>query len=512
MTYFIHRTCCAWLFFILFFTACKKETPVQEKVADPRITSFRFTKEKNSALFFDIDGVIEGDTIFVRYFAGFDPRQLVPEFLTEEAEQVRVSGNAQHSGESLVDFTRPVTYEAISGNNRSSFIVKFTDLGVPAIYISTNGTPILNKEDYVDGTYKIYSGTPGRILHEGALKIRGRGNSTWEMPKKPYRLKLDKKTPLLEMPENKNWALMANYADRSLIRNEVGFEVSRRMGLAYTPRQRFVDFFLNGAYQGSYNIAEHQEEGNNKINIDEDNGGYYLEVDGYAQSEPVYFITGKGVPVTIKFPGDDDISGMQKQYIEDYYAAFENALFSNNFRDPATGYRKYLDMPSFINYYLANEVSGNPDMLWSMKMYKKSSGDPKLYTGPVWDFDLAVNNDNRLGDASQKLMMDEAHYIRQWMDRLKQDGTFRQEVRQRWNVIKASLNTIPAYADSVAQALQYSQKPNFMRWNILSEPNIHLSWYTGKTYEDYVLFLSEYFKNRILWLDQVFNSAAFVQD
>src|SRR5690606_21760635 len=99
---------------------------------------------------------------------------------------------------------------------------------------------------------------------------------------------------------------------------------------------------------------------------------------------------------------------------------FENALFSDDFKYPEKGYRKYLDMPSFINYYLANEISGNPDMLWSMKMYKKSSIDPKLYTGPVWDFDLAVNNDKRLGDASQKLMLEHALFIRQWIDRLRQ--------------------------------------------------------------------------------------------
>jgi len=514
ITIFYHRFITIGVLFMLLATACKK-TPTpqeEEELRHPNITTFKFSKEKNSALFFDLQGKIEGDTIFVRYFAGADVSNLIPEYDTIETERVEVNGKPQQSGKTSADFSTLVKYEAISGKSRKALIVKFMDLGVPAIYISTGGAPILNKEDYVDGTYKFYGGTPGKIIHEGTLEMKGRGNSTWNMPKKPYRLKLEEKKALLGMPENKSWALMANYSDRSLMRNEIAFEVSRRTQLEYTPRQKYVDFFLNGEYQGLYNIAEHQQTGKYKINVEEKNGGYFLEVDGYARQEPLHFITPKGTPVTIKFPDEDEITEQQRTYITDYYTEFENALFSDDFKDPEKGYRKYLDMPSFINYYLANEISGNPDMLWSMKMYKKSSIDPKLYTGPVWDFDLAVNNDKRLGDASQKLMLEHALFIRQWIDRLRQDVAFKQDIKTRWNQIKPSLQSLPAYVDSIAALLQYSQKPNFIKWDILREPNIHQSWYTGNTYENYVLFLRNYYSNRISWLDQVFNSDSFLRE
>ncbi|GAB3014169.1 CotH kinase family protein [Niabella terrae] len=500
------------LLIAFFIFGCKKQSPEDQDLYHPQLTSFKFSNFKNDTLFYDINGTIEGDTVFVRYFAGFDPKGLVPEFTTVETETVEVNGVVQESGNTAVDFAAVTPYVLKFKNSSHTFFIKFQDLGVPAIYVSTGGTPILNKEDYVTGTVKIYSGVPGQLLHEGTMRIRGRGNSTWNMPKKPYKMKLDESAALLGMPENKDWALMANYADRSLMRNEVGFEVSRRVGLAYTPRQRYADFFLNNSYQGNYNLAEHQETGSDKIDIDEDNGGYYLEVDGYAGSEPVHFFTNHNVPVTVKFPDEEEISTDQLNYISGYFQDFEDRLFSNNFKDPNEGYRKILDLPSFINYYLANEVSGNPDMLWSMKMYKNSGTDPLLYTGPVWDFDLAVNNDKRLGDAQELLMLDKAHFVRAWIDRLREDPELMLQIRERWNQVKPTLATIPDYVDSLALSLQFSQKPNFIRWDILSEPNIHLSWFTGNSFEEYVAFLREYYSKRLVWLDQVINSSGYIPE
>lgn len=501
----------ALLFFILFTTInCKKDKLPAEPPVIPEIVSVSFMKSKNSSLLFDIKGELKGDSVFIRHFAGADVSKLVADFVLTNTESYSANGVAQQNGSSSADFSKPTNITLKSKNSGKNYIIKFLDLGIPAIYISTNGLPILNKEDYVSGAYKIVSGTPGTIIHEGALQIRGRGNASWAFPKKPYRIKLENKTALLGMPENKNWAIMANYSDRSLMRNELAFEVSRRLNMAFTSRQRYVDLFLNNEYQGSYNITEHQEVGKNKINIDENNGGFYLEVDGYAKSEPVYFITPKSVPVTVKFPEDDKITAAQKQYIIQYYADFETSLFSENFKDPVSGYRKYLDMESFVNYYLVNEISGNPDMLWSMKMYKKNNDDPKLYTGPAWDFDLAVNNDKRVGDAAQKLMLDHALHIRQWIDRIKQDEGFRQAVKTRWNQIKPALSTIPYYVDSIANLLKFSQQPNFIKWDILTLQNIHQSWYTGVTYDDYVSFLRNYYSNRIQWLDITFNNPAFL--
>src|SRR5690606_32647196 len=129
--------------------------------------------------------------------------------------------------------------------------VKIKDTGLPAVYLSTDGQEIHSKEEYIKASIKITQGFQGEVIYEGLTEVKGRGNSTWGMPKKPYRLKLDKKADLLGMPSDKSWALMANYGDQSLMRNEIAFEVSRRLELEYTPSQKYVEFFLNGEYMGN---------------------------------------------------------------------------------------------------------------------------------------------------------------------------------------------------------------------------------------------------------------------
>ncbi|WP_158639517.1 CotH kinase family protein [Arachidicoccus ginsenosidivorans] len=506
----------AWLLgVILTFTlACSKDhpkvTPPVEQAADNNLTSFGFTKAENPGLWNDITTEIKNDTVYAHTLVGTDISGLIADF-KHEGVSVRVDGVEQKSGNTKQDFSHLVKYSIVAENgDQHTYVVKFSDTGMPAVYISTGGQPINSKDNYVEGEIRITKGLNGKLLYEGVMEIKGRGNSTWGMPKKPYRIKLDKKAPLLDMPSNKNWALMANYGDQSLLRNDVAFEVSRRFEMEYTPRQKYVELFLNGEYMGNYNLTEHVKEGKDRVPVDEDNGGYVLEEDGYADQEPSHFRTPKNMPITIKFPDEDDITTDQYNYIKDYVSDFEKSLFSA--RGTSEGnYQQYFDLPSFVNYYLINEICGNPDMLWSMRMYKKSSQDPKIYVGPVWDFDLGFNNDKRIGkeDAQQKLMLTNAHDPRYWMDEIRKDPAFKQMVRSRWNSIKSSLQTLPEYIDSVDNYIKYSQIPNFKRWDNILGVNINQSWYTAQTHEEYVDFVRDYLTKRIAWLDGVFNGAEF---
>src|SRR5690606_8462016 len=197
-----------------------------------------------------------------------DVTELIPEF---EFKGIRVTvGDAeQQSGYSEQDFSQLVEYtvEAEGGITRN-YTVKFSDTGLPTIHLFTDGQPIESKEEYVDAEIQITNGLEGEMLFEGITEIRGRGNSTWGMPEKPYRIKLDEKACLLGMPADKRWALMANYGDQSLLRNDVAFEVSRRLELEYTPRQQYVELFLNGEYMGNYTLTEHVKEGEHRVPID----------------------------------------------------------------------------------------------------------------------------------------------------------------------------------------------------------------------------------------------------
>lgn len=499
---------------VLCLTAVSFQACVKDEVdpIDPGdgLVSFTFPKSANPVLLYDVVGDIVGDTIYAYTVAGTNITALKPRFELS-GEEATVNGVAQESGVSTQDFTRLVAYSVkMFDGSVKKYTVKFSDTGLPAVYVSTAGAPIRNKEDYVVGDMRIVRGFGNEPLHVGTLGIRGRGNSTWNMPKKPYRIRLDEGDGLLGMPSNRHWALMANYSDRSLMRNDVAFEISRRLDLSYTPRQVYVDLFLNGEYLGNYNLTEHIREGSNRVNIDEDNGGFILEADGYAHQEPEHFFTPRGMPITIKFPDEDDITGDQRAFITNYYSAFEEALFSEDFGGDDNNYQQYFDLESFVNYYLANELAGNPDLWWSMRMYKRNASDPKIYVGPVWDFDLGFNNDNRLNDASRKSMIGDAHHPKVWIERIATDPAFKRAVRERWNEVKdTEMASITDYMEQQATRLQHSQEFNFKRWPILSAQGIHLSWYVGSTFDDYTGFLKAYLDQRMDWMDEYINGSRF---
>lgn len=501
----IHRI---WYFTLLLFItlSCAKDKFVPKLSAENELTSFVIKNENQSNLKNEIVTEIIGDTIFARTLVGTDVSSLIPEF-EHKGVKVLVNNIEQKSGIDKQNFSDLVKYTVAAENgDGKTYVVKFIDTGLPAIYLSTNGKPIVSKEDYIVGDIRITSDFGRNVVYQGVTEVKGRGNSTWGMPKKPYRIKLDKKAGLLGMPEDKSWALMANYGDQSLLRNDVAFEVSRRLELGYTPRQQYVEFFLNGEYMGNYTLTEHIKEGKDRVAIDEDNGGFILEEDGYAYSEPVHFVTPKNMPITVKFPDEDDITPEQFDYIKNYVTSFENSLYK--VEGAAADYNQFFDLPSFVNYYLTNEICGNSDMLWSMRMYKKSNADPKIYVGPVWDFDLAFNSDKRLGDSQEVLMLTKAHEPRAWMNKLMSDPAFKKLVRTRWNTVKGSLQSMPEYIDQRAKKINYSQKFNFIRWEVIGV-NINQSWYVGTSHQDYVDFIRNFMAARINWLDGVINGPQF---
>lgn len=504
-------------FIALLLTACSKKSSPPVISDEKELTSFSFTVAKNNTLPQDIIGEIKGDTIYACSFSGISIAALKASFSSKGTE-VMVDNLQQTSGETVQDFTKPVSYTVKAQNgSQKKYTVKFTDTGIPVVYLFTNNVPVDSKDIYVSGYMQIKNNLQGDSLFGGTMQIKGRGNSTWSMPKKPYKIKLDKKAGLLNMNSSKKWVLLANYADKSLIRNEVSFELSRRLQLMYTPASKYVDVILNGTYLGNYQLTEQIDVGTTKINVEEQSagantlpaieGGYLLEADGFAASEPVNFTTLRGFNFTVHYPADDVISNEQKNFISQYLSMVEDSLFSNQFADPVNGYQKYFDLESYINFYLVNEIIGNPDIFWSTYMYKYR-GDAKIYSGPVWDFDIAANNDERIGDAVNRLMTDAAHEPKLWINRLMEDKTFRNKVRERWNAIKGSISTINGYVDQLALYLSASQKKNFQAWNILSQ-KVYLNLQVAGSYEGEITYLKNYLTTRIQFLDAAFNGSRF---
>lgn len=395
----------------------------------------------------------------------------------------------------------------------------YTDL--PTIHINTtNSTPINSKINYVTGTITIVSPVETEVMTDIPMQIRGRGNSTWGLPKKPYKIKLDNKASLLSMKANaKDWVLLANYGDKSLIRNALAFEIGSYLGMSFTPSVRFVDLAINGDYVGNYMITDQIEvdkqrvavkkQDSSDVDLPNISGGYLLEIDGFAAGEAVWFQTSRGLQVTIKSPDEEQINANQKAYISDYIQQFENVVFSCDYKNPDTGYRAWVDTTSLINWYIACELTGNPDSFWSTNIYKQRN-DPKIYWGPLWDYDIAFDNDNRFTNASTSMMRNVAFYppCKNLVQRFWSDPWFVRAVDRRWNELLRSgiSDHLQTYITERYRELYASQQLNYERWPVLSS-QIFREVRLFSTYDEYANDVTSYVTNRISFLTDDFAAA-----
>jgi hypothetical protein len=378
---------------------------------------------------------------------------------------------------------------------------------------TTDGVAITSRDVYVPGTFTL-ADSAGTPVAEGALEIRGRGHSTWGMPKKPYRLKLGGSAGLLGMPASRHWVLLANYADKTLMRNEVAFQLSRWLEMEYTPRSRYVELELNGSYEGIYQLAEHVRIAPERVNIPElevtdttaatITGGYLIEVDQRRDAEFCFNSTRTPMVFCLSNPETlgDSAWFRQRAYLEGYMQQVDEAIFGPGFADPLTGYAAYLDVESAIDYYLVNELFKNVDgnLRLSTYLYKKRDG--KLTFGPVWDFDLAIGNVNY-----DNADLVEGWHIRTaaWFDRLFQDPAFALRVRDQWRALVAdgTLDGIDEFMSIQRAYLSEVQVRNFERWPILDTwvwPNRVV---TG-SYSGEVFAMRDWYGRRRIWMDAQF--------
>jgi len=382
----------------------------------------------------------------------------------------------------------------------------------PTLVVSTNGAaPITSREVYVAGTWRLLD-ADSALLREGTLDIRGRGNSTWGMPKKPYRVRLTTAAELLGMPANRHWALLANYADKTLLRNDLVFDLGRRMGWSYVPRSQFVHLRLNGQYDGVYQLTEHIRLDANRVNVPElkvadtsataVSGGYLLEVDELRGEDFCWDTPRAGMPVCAKSPETLRQPGWEKHqaYITGHFRALEDALFGPNFTNPTTGYAAYIDVPSAVDYLLLNELVKNVDGNMRRSTYLTKPRGGKLYFGPLWDYDITLGNVN-YGNADNTAGWQIAGSP--WFARLLQDPAFLQRVKLRWQEIRNN-GILTDWRKQIITRWDYmsaEQRRNFERWPILNTwvwPNRVVPG----SYDGEVAAMQEWLTARISWMDE----------
>ena len=386
----------------------------------------------------------------------------------------------------------------------------YFELRLPVLRIDTNGdAPILDRENYVPGTLRIEPNGSSYSPYTGTIGIRGRGNSTWTYSKKPYRVKLDSKASILGLPAERDWALLANAIDESQLRTYAAMTASEMTDLPYTPAVRHVEVVLNGQYNGIYVLTEHQEIGPDRVDItemeDTDNsgvevtGGYRLEIDFRLEenNEPG-FRTSRNVPLVIKDP--DPATPEQKNYIRGFVNSFEAALFGPNFTDPVNGYRKYLDVESFIDHYLVQELTRNQDVYAASTFFTKERGDDLLRSGPVWDFDRSMGTTAQMAGVDMGPEGFRARVRGTWPPRLFQDPAFVEQVAERWWELRDDFLTIPGMLLTKGAELRPAIRSDLAKWNYPSTDDLQES--------DTPEFLASWLTQRIAWLDTQYPNPA----
>jgi len=426
-----------------------------------------------------------------------------------------------------------------------SWAQTFTSSNLPVIVINTNGAGIPDEPKITADMGIIYNGVGVRNNltdpfnnYTGKIGIEVRGSSSQMFPKKQYAIELRDplgngiNASLLGMPAEEDWILFAPYNDKSLMRDVLAYKLGRDLG-RYAPRTRFCEMVLNGEYMGVFVLMEKIKRDNNRVDVaklnpeeisgDDLTGGYIIKIDketgsgngGWSSSfTPPNRSGSQQIYYQYDYPSALDIVTEQKNYIRQYVNNFETVLSGTSFNDPVNGYAKYIDIDSFIDFFIINEVSKNVDgyRLSTYLHKKKDSDGGKLSMGPVWDFNLGFGNADYCTQGNPQgwvtsfntICSQDYWLIPFWWDKLYSDGLYRNKLAARWNELRLdqlSTSKILSYIDSVNTVLNAeSQQRNFQRWPVLGQ-YVWPNYYVGPTFASEVNWLKDWIVTRLGWMD-----------
>ena len=511
----------------------EKESELVKTDPGKGITSFALLMADNPTLSQDvICSINEDGTITGQFPELLEDYKMIPTFELD-CEYLSVDGTLQLSGFTVQDFANKITYEA---KMKDGTVRKYTvqmafqvKKNLPVITIKTeDGAQIRDKKTYIKGTVTIsdpdglYWDTPELVLEMTKDGIRGRGNTTWDMPKKPYKLKFDDKVSIFGLPADKEWVLLANYADKTLLRNVVAMKLSEIVGMKWTPAMLPVEVYLNNDYIGCYTFSEHKKVSKNRVNLniasETDNtgdlvtGDYYLEIES-RQDEKVCFLSDIN-HIPMMFSDPEEPTQAQQLYVKTYFRDAEIALNGSDFTDPQNGWQKYIDIESFAKAFIVNELTKNIDGNMRKSSFITKERGKKLEMYHLWDYDLTIGNCDYMASMSNGIATNgpEGWFIKttsmdqgiNWFIRLSQDPAFCAKVKEIWNRSYPQFVDVIDFIDRQARLIDDAQTRNFQRWDILGTyvwPNMVV---TGK-YSSEVAYMKDFYAKRLEWLNDAFN-------
>lgn len=562
----------------------------------PAFTSFSFEAEKNSGKILDkkltFNGSdtrpetcsaetlnIDGETISgcIPYLYDF---KLKPTFTVSDGTIVKLDGVEQTSGVSEMDFSKPVVYTLSNGEESREFTVSVTNSGLPVVVLVQSGggseswaeaginVRAKDSEWVETDKFTVYNADGTADVVDALCGIRLRGNSTQKFPKKPFAIKLASKASVLHMPKHKRWVLLANWMDRTMLRNAVALEIAHRVdsayvntegdytgGIAWSPRGTSVEVVMDGRHVGNYFLCEQIKIDGDRVDINdciEDiiadvnanptmaDCGYLLEFDDN-YDEVDKFRTGRGLPCMFKDEValySPEIYNQVKARIEAVEANLEAGSYETAYKD--------LDINSVIDYFFIQELTFNDEYKHPKSVYMLIDGDGKLTAGPVWDFDWQtfVNYDNvqamnsKYGStyscrrnnewlygasqlAQEKSWWQGGGYDYEndmpymWYPLLFKDENFRVKVQDRWVVIYPHLLNVVNKIDEFAVQNKVSDKYNYAMWP-LSPLKVSVgSAFNGDedmSFDQAIGLMKQAYLARLNWMNVQITNGDFVTD
>ncbi len=419
---------------------------------------------------------------------------------------------------------------------------EFYESNLPIVVINTYGVTIPDepKIDAYMGIIHHDDGTMNTINDEfnefdGLISIERRGSSSNGFPAKSYGLEtrgpdsVNYNVSVFNWPIDNDWILYAPYTDKSLIRNVLTYDLGDDMG-RWAPRTQMCEVLLNGDYIGVYVFMERIKVNPGRVNIDpllptdtldnEITGGYILKVDkttagGVVAWNSPFLAAAPStsvVPIQLHDPEITELHPAQLDYIQQHFTAWETSLAGPNFADPDSGYAPYIDIESFIDFYLMNEITRNVDgyRISSFLYKERYSEGGKIVAGPLWDFNIALGNANYCyGQYTDGWASDFNEYcpgglnVPFWWNRLLEDSAYQQKVRCRWEYLRGnsfSNESLMAKIDTLYNQLAVPAERHFTRWPILST-YVWPNFFIGDTYLEEMDYLKTWLIDRVTWMD-----------
>lgn len=516
------------------------------KASTNSLTSFVLKAAPNNLsndLVFSYDNATKSFSAkYLKWIDKAQPQMLIPEFVTD-GETVLVEGLPVVSGQTAISFADDfdLVVRAENGDEnicRVSFNCPQINTELPVIRVHVPLPGITSKKIYTKTKFDIYrpGSDEGRwSAADAEIEIRGRGNSTWGLPKKPYRIKFPEKfSPIgLNHAKAKSWVLLAHDMDKSLLRNHIAFELSRilfnsaegyhdKAALMFTPCSQMVNVYSGDSYYGVYQMSDQMEVTKGRINLDKlvaadgsdpnkISGGHLIETNiHHDEGYPVSFTSSRGIYMDHKYPKDDDMDISQYKYMEDFIRKAEAALYSSNFTDPTVGWRKWFDEKTLADYIIVKEFAGDMDGYTSTYFYKRRGVD-KIFFGPIWDLDKGWNNDKRTphGNTLTQLMIFGGFYMPpyinpDWFHRFWQDAGFRKFVGARWAAKKDELKAkVLSELEQKPQQMRKAIEANFSVWPFYYQYSGEANM-PAKTYELEIERMKQLTEQRANLLDRKF--------